>query len=149
MLVGPYLDANVFIDLLEGDDVLSGPLQRLFVVLRDRGVPAITSELTLAEVLVKARRNGGAPLHRRYLDLIVFSGRVELLPVSRRLMSSVAEYRELTGAKIPDSVHVVTAIERGCRVFVTRDSRVRLPNSLRMVSSDAPHLLDWIERSLT
>jgi predicted nucleic acid-binding protein len=148
MMIGPYLDANVFIDLMEGEESVSRPLQHLFLQLRDKKTSAVTSELTLAEVLVKARKNGGALLHRRYVELLVFSGRVDLRPVSRSLMYSVAEYRGLTGAKIPDSVHVVTAIERGCKIFVTRDNRIRFPAGLVRLQSDEPQLNEWIERGL-
>jgi len=64
MMARPYFDSNVFIDLMEGEDELALPLQAVLLRLRDRGVRVVASELVLAEVLVKARLNGGAPLYR-------------------------------------------------------------------------------------
>jgi hypothetical protein len=116
--------------------------------LREQGVRVVASELVLAEVLVKARINGGPPLHRKYLDLIVLSGMIELLPVSRGLLYSVAQYRELTGAKVPDAIHVVTAVRCACPIILTRDDRMKIPAGLIRIRSNDPHLADVVETHL-
>jgi len=144
----PYFDSNVFIDLMEGEDELALPLQAVLLRLRDRGVRVVASELVLAEVLVKARLNGGAPLYRKYLDLLVFSGTIDLQPVSRDLLYSVADYRELTGAKVPDAIHVVTAVRCACPIILTRDDRMKLPADLIQIRSSDPHLPDLVDSHL-
>ncbi|EJW11192.1 hypothetical protein A33M_3453 [Rhodovulum sp. PH10] len=35
--------------------------------------------------------------------------------------------------KLPDAVHVVSAIRAGCRVFVSNDERLELPVTIRKV----------------
>ena len=49
-----YIDANPFIYVVEGRDALAAPIKALFASLRERPGLAVTSELTLAEVLPKA-----------------------------------------------------------------------------------------------
>jgi hypothetical protein len=81
-LLPVYIDANPFIYAVEGGDALAGSITALFGRLRARRGFAVTSELTLAEVLPKAP----LPRHRRlYFDLMVWSGIFDLRPVTRDL----------------------------------------------------------------
>ncbi|WP_293854634.1 type II toxin-antitoxin system VapC family toxin [uncultured Alsobacter sp.] len=148
MITKPYFDSNVFIELMEGAEFLSFPLRSLMVRLRRRGIPVVSSELVLAEVLVPARARGGPSLHRSYLDLLVFSGAVELHPISRTLLYSVANYRAITGAKVPDAIHVVTAVQCGCPVILTRDDRMKLPDGLTRIRSDDPDIATILDAYL-
>ena len=119
-----YLDANVFIYAIEGSAEVSSSLHELFSLLHARDGVGVTSELTLAEVLPKA----DGLLRRNYLDLIVWSRIFDLYPVSRDTLIETAEYRKIARMpKLPDAIHVVTAIRAGCRTILSADSRLKLP----------------------
>ncbi len=132
-----YLDANVFIYAIEGNANIADPLRKLFDLSRHNPGMAVTSELTLAEVLPRApdvRR-------RNYLNLIVWSRIFDLRPVSRDILIETAEYRETAGMpKLPDAIHVVTAIRAGCRTVLSADSRLRLPNGYSVLLPDHDNL---------
>src|SRR5829696_8085699 len=66
-----YVDANAFIYVIEGEEALAKPIQNVFLLLKDRPGLAITNELTIAEVLPKARMR---EQRQALLDLIVWSG---------------------------------------------------------------------------
>jgi len=53
-----YLDANIFIYTLNGFAPLVPVLTRLFTLIEGGHMQALTSELTLAELLVKPFRDG-------------------------------------------------------------------------------------------
>jgi predicted nucleic acid-binding protein len=38
--------------------------------------------------------------------------------------------------KLPDAIHVVTAVQSGCQAFVSRDKGIKLPNTMRLVKAD-------------
>jgi predicted nucleic acid-binding protein len=59
-----YLDSNPIIYLVEGEPVISDPLKPLFEALRNKPQTAVTSELTLAEVLAPARRKDALSPHQ-------------------------------------------------------------------------------------
>jgi predicted nucleic acid-binding protein len=119
-----YLDANVFIYAIEGNAEVSNPLRELFGLLRARPGTGVTSELTLAEVLPRAND----VQRRNYLDLIVWSRIFDLYPISRDILIETAEYRKVARMpKLPDAIHVVTAIRAGCRTILSADSRLKLP----------------------
>lgn len=132
-----YLDTNIFIYAIQGDVQISGPLQELFSLLRAKKGTAVTSELTLAEVLSGARDID----RRNYLNLIVWSGVFDLRPVSRDILMETADYRKAAGMpKLPDAIHAVTAIRSGCHTILSRDHRLRLPDGYSVVSPEPANL---------
>jgi len=136
-----YIDANPFVYALEGPEDLASVLKALFIRLKDSPGSAITSELTLAEVLPKRRIPD-----REYLELLVWSKVFDLRPVSRDILYGTADYRRVAGTKLPDgriqmpklpdSVHAVTAIKSGCRIFLSSDTKIKLPEMIKVVRAD-------------
>jgi predicted nucleic acid-binding protein len=136
-----YLDANVFIYAIEGNADIADPLLQLFDLFRARRGIGVTSELTLAEVLPKA-----SDVQRRsYMNMIVWSQIFDLHPVSRDILIETAEYREYAGMpKLPDAIHVVTAIRAGCRRVLSADLRLKLPEGYSVLSPAAENLASLI-----
>jgi predicted nucleic acid-binding protein len=98
---------------------------------------AVTSELTLAEVLPRA----SAPRRRNYLDLLIWSRIFDLRPVSRDILIETAKYREAAGMpKLPDAIHVVTAISAGCKTILSADLRLKLPDGYSAILPDPENL---------
>src|SRR5207245_1930975 len=128
-----YFDAMAFIFSVEGNPEVSEPVSALFKVLRSRPRVGVTSELTLAEVLAGSKHSRNPPIKRAYLDLIVWSKFLDLVPISRDILCESAELRFAhKGAhdkklKLPDAIHLVTAIRRKCRYFVSADKGIRTP----------------------
>ena len=146
-----YFDANVFIYAVEGSDDIAGRLRTLFGLLSRSVNLAVTSELTLAEVLPKAD-----PIRRRnYLELILYSGLFDLYPVTRDVLMETADYRRVVGVsksdissprvvmpKLPDAIHVVTAVRAGCARMLSFDRALKLPEGMHRVTRDGlPQLI--------
>jgi len=137
-----YLDANIFIYAVEGNADIADPLRKLFDLFRaGRGV-GVTSELTLAEVLPRT----SSAQRRNYLNIIVWSRIFDLRPVSRDLLIETAEYREYAGMpKLPDAIHVVTAIRAECRTVLSADLRLKLPVGYSVITPAVENLNRLIE----
>jgi predicted nucleic acid-binding protein len=147
-VVSIYLDTTVFIDAVEGlADVAAAP-RRLITFLREKPGFATTSELTFAETLAPPQRMGALPLHvkrRVYLDLLLLSGFVTLVPVTRDILIETADLRSVSRMKLPDAIHMVSAVRAACRYLVSRDRDFqKLPADMTLVKSDA----DGIEQLL-
>jgi predicted nucleic acid-binding protein len=136
MTSGPpsvYLDSNAFIYFIEGEHVVANRLRPLFELLRNQPGRGATSELTLAEVLPKARPD----IRRSYLNLIVWSRFFHLEPVTREILIDTADYRRATARtlrdgrtimpKLPDAIHMVTAIQIRCQAVLSADGSLRVP----------------------
>jgi predicted nucleic acid-binding protein len=145
-----YLDTNVFIKAVEGLDEDATPAKTLIKALRNRrsGIAA-TSEITFAEVLAPPKRPDALPLHmerRAYLDLLLWSGFVSLIPVTRDILLETAALRAMGRLKLPDAVHLVSAIRVRCRFFVSADRDFdKMPEGMERVNcdhDDLPRLLE-------
>ncbi|KQT85350.1 hypothetical protein ASG48_08890 [Aurantimonas sp. Leaf443] len=133
-----YLDANALIEAVEGADAA---LMMTIGALRKAGREIVTSELSLAEVLVKPIQEANDGLCRLYERLIVESGLVTPCPVDRDILRLCAQTRARDGGKLPDSIHVATALRAGCTVIVSSDKRLRLPDGLRRIETAAIGIL--------
>lgn len=119
-----YLDTNFFIKAVEGLDEAAAPAKSLIAKMRQRPGIAATSEITFAEVLAPSRQVDGLPpqmKRRAYLDLLLWSGFVALIPVSRNILIETAKLRTTGRFKLPDAIHLVSAIQVRCRFFVSAD----------------------------
>ena len=141
-----YLDANIFIYAIEGNADIADPLLQLFDLFRARRGIGVTSELTLAEVLPRA----SIVQRRSYLNMIVWSHIFDLRPVSRDILIETAEYRKKVGQpnamiKLPDAIHVVTAVSAGCRTVISADLRLNLPEGYSVLPPVAENLSRLIQ----
>ena len=119
-----YLDTNIFIYALEGYPVFRAVLATLFEAL-DRGeLTAVTSELTLAEVLVKPLLDHHAERQAAYLQALQPSASLQIVPVSREVLIAAARLRADAHLKLPDAIHAATAQFTGCDQFLTNDAHV-------------------------
>jgi predicted nucleic acid-binding protein len=121
-----YLDANILIAALGGDVVsdVSGPLLDLIGSIGPTATPPFaTSELTLAETLVRAIRNGDELQEQGFDNALTSSGWMEVVPISRGILwaaaSLRAKYRKL---KLPDAIHIATALSANCPHMLTADT---------------------------
>jgi predicted nucleic acid-binding protein len=135
-----YIDANPFIYFIDGSEDVASRVRPFFELLASRPGIATTSELTLAEVLAKAQPNA----RRSYLNLIIWSKLIQLLPVTRDVLIDTADYRQVSREarpdgtyatiKLPDAIHVVTAIQSRCRMFLSADEGLAVPVGMTVVA---------------
>jgi len=137
-----YLDSMAFILAIEGVSSIAQPVRQLFTVLLTHPRTGITSELTLAEVLAGSEIPLSPAVRRDYLDLIVSSAFLELVPISREFLCESAglrfAHRKSHGKKLKlaDAIHLITAIRRKCRYFVSADKGINPPRDIKKIAPD-------------
>ncbi|HZZ43250.1 MAG TPA: PIN domain-containing protein [Tepidisphaeraceae bacterium] len=124
-----YLDTNVFIYTLNAFPTLAPILTRLFTIIDIGQLQAITSELTLAELLVKPMRDGDIHAQQTCQSILLNNPRLTLMPIARHTLIESARLRAGSTLKLPDALHLATAILSGCDIFLTNDTHFRLPTS--------------------
>jgi predicted nucleic acid-binding protein len=136
-----YLETNFFIKAVEGLSEVAAPPKKLIEVLLTRPGLGVTSEITFAETLAPPTRADALPLHikrRVYLDLLLWSQFITLVPVSRDVLIETADLRSVARMKLPDAIHLVSAIRSKCRYLVSSDSDFDdLPDGMERVKPDA------------
>lgn len=143
-----YLDANFFIEALEGEGAASENCWRLMNEGEKRPGLLVTSLLTLSEVLVLPLRMRDAPppfnpmrdepltstsktwlpsgtLASEYADLITETPRLSVTEIDRNILISAARIRSQWHAgKLPDAIHLAAALTSRCTHLVSADRKL-------------------------
>lgn len=117
-----YWDTNIFIMLREQSGACHELLWNILEALKNRARPFYTSLLTFSELKVKPLQNADADLVRTYEEWPVSSQWLDVLPVEKPVLEGAAVLRAGSkGLKLPDAIHVATALHVRCTYFLTSD----------------------------
>lgn len=145
---GPvYFDTNVFIYSLDGYEEYYGLLKTIFSHIAENHLLVVTSELTLAECLVKPVKDENKEATKQFEQYIQTSEIMKVKPVSRGILRQSANVRAEQGLKLPDAIHMATAIDQCCKTFITNDKKLksRTPEGMQQIYLKA--LLDLDEEN--
>lgn len=120
-----YLDANVFIYGLNLFPQYAAVVTRVFSAIDDGEFEAFSSDLTAAELLVKPLKDGDAAAEAACRAILFGNDRITVSSVSRDIIIEAAGIRAFRTVKIPDAIHLATAKECNCDVFLTNDHRMK------------------------
>lgn len=126
-----YLDSNVLITAFENAGARSDHAWWLLHAIDAGEILAATSEVTLAEVLVKPLEEGDEDRIATYQSVLVSSGGFEVAPVSRSVLIEAARIRGARrSVRLPDAIHLATAKQLNCQFFVSGDQRLAMPEGM-------------------
>ncbi|MCW6507383.1 type II toxin-antitoxin system VapC family toxin [Hyphomicrobiales bacterium BP6-180914] len=107
----------------------------------------VTSEITLAELLLKLIVDGETELISLYKHLFSDHNVFDAVPTGLEILSEAARIRAgRMSIKLPDAIHLATAQHAGCFAILTNDRRLATPGGIPLVTID-PTSLDLL-RSL-
>jgi predicted nucleic acid-binding protein len=139
-----YLDSNVFITAMETPGAHSDHAWWIIHAIDDGKIAAVTSELTLAEVLVKPMQLGDAEFASAYEEMIAPGPNFEVLAVRRDILVDAARLRARRNAiRLPDAIHIATALASSCTHMVSDDQQLRSIEGVRLLPI-TPFALDDI-----
>jgi predicted nucleic acid-binding protein len=127
-----YLDTNVFIYAVEDLEQYGDALSALFGLLEDSATVAVTSELTLAEVLPKPFEAGREDIARLYQEMLAPSPWLSVVPVERSILIAAARLQVGLALRLPDAIHVATAAATRCEALLSNDRRLKLPPGIAL-----------------
>ena len=140
-----YVDANILIYIVEGNRALASELKQIVEALDAGVLSAVTSELTLAEVLIGPLRTNDQKLAGTYKTLLRSSRVLRTVPVSAAILERSAGIRCNSTTSLPDAIHLATAELAGCRYFLTEDRHIRVqpPSTAVGVADLNAVLAEW------
>ena len=116
------LDASTLIYFVEGSEPLRERIaRRLDVVRADPAGQLVASRLARLECRVKPLRNNNPILLGEY-DAVFGAARFVLIDVSAAVLDRATDLRARHGFKVPDAIHLASAIEAGADAFLTGDA---------------------------
>jgi predicted nucleic acid-binding protein len=139
-----YLDSNVFIAAMENPGAHSDHAWWIINAIEESQIVGVTSEITLAEILVKPIELGDRDLAAAYEQMIMPGVNFEVLQVRREILIGAAQMRaRRSSMRLPDAIHISTALASRCSHFVSDDQRLHSIESLKTLGVN-PFTLDDI-----
>lgn len=129
-----YLDVNIWIYALEQHPIFSQPLTELFQQVDQKVLTVVTSELSLAEALVKPMRDQDIARQTTYRQFLSSRPNLRVIPVQRAILIEAARQRATNNSlKLPDAIHAATAVILKCTTLLTNDQTFKSVSSLPIV----------------
>ena len=97
---------------------------------------AVTSVVTLLEVLVHPIRASDSALADEYRDLLFNSATVSTLDVTPPIAEEAARLRAVYNLRTPDAIQLATAITASATHFLTNDARLKVVSGIQVLVLD-------------
>lgn len=121
------IDTTLFLYLFddEGSALREIVRDQVFGPVLQGHLSAVTSVVTLAEVLVRPLRDGNTSLVSELIESIHNYPNLRIVDLDSAIAVRAAEVRMATRLALPDAIHIATALETGTEAFVTNDHTIR------------------------
>jgi predicted nucleic acid-binding protein len=128
------IDTAPFIYYIETGTRFDVVATELFEACIDTGRNlAVTTVVTLAEVLIGALRSNQPNLAERYRGLLNHTAGLRLLEIGVDTAELAADLRQRHNLRLPDAFQVAAAIQAGTSHFVTNDDRFRRITEIEVI----------------
>jgi len=117
------LDANIVIYLVEANPTWTPRAQARLAVLRAAGDEVAVSDAARLECLVQPLRTNNQADFASYATFFS-SSTIRMLSVTPAVWERAASVRARFRLPALDSVHLATAIDHGCGLFLTNDAQL-------------------------
>lgn len=122
------LDTNCFIYMLQADPWAMLLKEELFHPLENGEFQAVTSTLTLLELLAKPKALGLEEVCDQYITTLKSFPNLKLIDFTVELAVLGAEIRAKYRIRTPDAIQLATALASGATLFFTND--LSLPDAI-------------------
>jgi len=118
------LDTSVFIYYLEANPLYVEMAGEVFDWLERPNHTAVTSTLTMTELLVQPYRDGSEELVDRYFGLLSTFPHLDWVAPDLDIADAAAQIRAEHRLRTPDALQAATGIRRGATALLTNDAEI-------------------------
>lgn len=127
------LDTMVFIYHFEENKIYSPLTFSIFESLEKGNFNAITSILTLLEILVKPKRESNLILTERYKILFETFPNLQVKTINKNIADVASSLRANYNINTPDAIQVATSLEAQADVFITNDTSLKKITEIKVM----------------
>ena len=126
-LTSVMIDTCCFIHHLQPDEhpAEAAYVEELLRRVEQGRLSALTSPITLAEIMAKPRRHGLDDVAYAYKLLLLNFPNLRIPPIDVAIADKASMLRGRFGLKLPDALQVATGIVYGASAFITFDREIR------------------------
>jgi len=127
------LDTMVFIYHFEENQIYSPLTFSIFESLEKGNFNAITSILTLLEILVKPKRENNSILTERYKILLETFPNLRVKTLDENIADIASSLRAKYNINPPDAIQIATSLEAQADIFITNDTSLKKVTEIKVL----------------
>jgi len=130
------LDTMVFIYHFEENQLYSPLTLSIFESLEKGNFNAITSILTLLEILVKPKKENNLLLTERYKLLFETFPNLQVKEINENIADIASSLRANYNINTPDAIQIATSLEAKADTFITNDATLKKISEIEVLLLD-------------
>ena len=111
-------------------------IRPVFVEIDSGNIEAITSTITLLEVLVHPLWTGDEVLAEKYRDILLSSKGLTTFEIFHEVSEMASRLRAKYSIRTPDAIQIAVGIQYGARNFLTNDPNLRKVSEIKVLILD-------------
>jgi predicted nucleic acid-binding protein len=127
------IDTAPFIYYMEQHPHYEAIVKPIFVHIAKGNIEAITTNITLLEVLVHPYRSGNDKLAGQYRDILLNAEGLTTFEVTHQISVNAAKLRAKYNIRTPDAIQISTAVINNAAVFLTNDEALKKISEINVV----------------
>ena len=127
------LDTMIFIYHFEENKIYSPLTFSIFESLEKGNFNALTSILTLLEILVKPKREGNLILSERYKILFETFPNLQVKTIDKNIADVASSLRANYNINTPEAIQVATSLEAQADIFITNDASLKKITEIKVL----------------
>lgn len=131
-----FIDTTPIIYFVEKNATYINLIRPIFAGIDTGKNEAITSTITLLEVLDHPYRTGNTALAEKYREILMTSKGLSTMDISNEISEMAARLRAKYAIKSPDALQIATGLYYNADKFLTNDVRLRKVNEIEIVILD-------------
>ena len=109
-------------------------LMREIIKRVDSGdVKAVSSVVTLTEILTHPLKRGDMELAEKYRELLLHSRNFSLVSITPEVAETAARLRARYNLRTPDALQIAVALQQGCDAFLTNDAALKRVTEIKVL----------------
>jgi len=127
------IDTAPFIYFIEKDPKYLSIVRPIFAEIDAGKIDALTSTITLLEVLVLPFKTKNESLAEKYREILLYAEGLTTFEISHEVSELSSKLRAKYSIRTPDAIQIAVGIVYGADAFLTNDSDLKKVNDIRVV----------------
>ena len=127
------IDTAPFIYFIEKNPKYLSMLRPFFAEINAGKIDALTSTITLLEVLVLPFKTKNESLAEKYRDILLCAEGLTTFEIFHKVSELSSKLRAKYSIRTPDAIQIAVGIIYGADAFLTNDSSLKKVNDIRVV----------------
>ncbi len=130
------LDTSPIIYFIEKHSKYWSLVRPVFIEISSGTIEAITSTVTLLEVLVLPFRTGKKDLAEKYREILLSSEGLTTFEIVHEISELAAQLRAKYSIRTPDAIQIAAGVRNGARKFLTNDPGLKKISEIKVCVLD-------------